>query len=76
MAHRAALPGYRPNQGGCAPPPSNDDYTRPVPRLSINDLCEEADVVEAPGIGAESEAQVPAAGGRSISTPGPRGREA
>lgn len=64
MAHRAALPSYKPNQGGySAPPPSNDDYTRPVPRLSINDLCEEADAVEAPGLGAESEAQVPSGWG-------------
>jgi len=78
MAHRAALPSYKPNQGGySAPPPSNDDYTRPVPRLSINDLCEEADAVEAPGFGAESEAQVLSGWGvrsKVQPTPGPRGR--
>ena len=80
MAHRAALPSYRPDQGGStysAPPPSNDDYTRPVPRVSINDLCEEADDVEAPGFGGESEAQVLSGWGvRSQVQPtrGPRGR--
>ena len=59
-AHRSAMPSYRPNQGGStygAPPPSNDDYTRAPPRLSVNDLCEEAGGAEAPTFGAESDAQ-------------------
>ena len=59
-AYRSAMPSYRPNQGGStygAPPPSNDDYTRAPPRLSVNDLCEEAGGAEAPTFGAESDAQ-------------------
>ena len=54
-AYRSAMPSYRPNQGGStygAPPPSNDDYTRAPPRLSVNDLCEEAGGAEAPTFGA------------------------
>jgi len=59
-AHRSAMPSYRPNQGGStygAPPPSYDDYKCAPPRLSVNDLCEEAGGAEAPTYGAESDAQ-------------------
>ena len=59
-AYRTAMPSYRPNQGGStygAPPPSNDDYSRAPPRLSVNDLCEEASGAEAPTYGVESDAQ-------------------
>ena len=58
-ASRPAMPSYRPNLGGSsygAPPPSNDDYSRAPPRLSVNDLCEEAGGAEAP-FAAESDAQ-------------------